>query len=114
MRVMLFRELNTGIQIGVARIDNDNFTHHLANHDFQMLVGNFDTLRLVNLLNLFQDVVLNFGYAGNRKQFLRVKRTFGQRLTGHDFLADRNPWTKSLVCVDLMGYFFFSDLMITS
>ena len=61
-----------------------------------MFVADFNTLRLVYFLDLFQDIVLYLTYAGNLQQFFWIDRTFGDLITGFDLHARFDPLTNCL------------------
>ena len=61
-----------GQQIRVARIFDLNLTEHLANDNFDVLIGNFNALAAVNSLNFAEHISLNALDALDFEDIMRV------------------------------------------
>ena len=74
-------------EMGIAAIGDDDFAQHLSDHDFEVFVGDFDPLGLIDLLDFFHDVELNGFDTADFEEFFRIDMVIGQVFTGLDVFA---------------------------
>ena len=72
----------------ITTIDDDNLAEHLTDDDFEVLIGDVDTLGAIDLLDFLEHVDFEFLDVGIVKQLLRVDGTFGDLATTFDIIAD--------------------------
>ena len=82
--------LAAGEEFAVADFFNLDLTHHLANHDFDVLVVDINTLEAVNFLYFAQQVFLNAERPFDEQEILWVDGPFCEFLPGFDALAIHN------------------------
>src|SRR5581483_9191659 len=72
---------------GVAHVFHFDPAHHLAHDHLDVLVADGYTLEAIDLLDFVDQVSLEFFFAQNRQDVVRVQRTIHERLTGPYALA---------------------------
>ena len=87
-----FRFINqgTGDQLGIAAVIDADFTHHLTNDNFDMLIVDIYTLCTVYTLYLFDQVILNSQLAAYGQNLTWFNGTFGDQLTFFNILTFLN------------------------
>src|ERR1017187_9641225 len=74
----------------IAGVFNLNSTKHLANNNFEMLIGNVLTLASENFQNLVHDIALGSFHTLKAHQILEINSPVGEALTSHNFFIIRN------------------------
>ena len=75
----------------IAGIDDNDLTEHLPDDDFDVLIGDSDTLGGINLLNFFDHLDFDFLDVTDFKKLLRIDGTFGDLSAIFDLIALLNP-----------------------
>ena len=76
-----------GQEIGVARILDLHFPHHLPDEDFDVLVVNAHRLAAVHRLDFVEDVLLQFFLAADAQDVVRDQRAVHQAVAGAHLVA---------------------------